>query len=229
MAIRSSPIVEATIARAIPTKIERWTSIDPSEGRRGQIGRAAWRITVDRDLVESAQRGDREAFAILVRTHGDRLFGIARRILRDLDLADEAVQRTFVKIWRELPSLREADRFEAWLTRILTRECYELARADRRRTVRLVSLDAAEDPTETDATERFAQRDLLERAFRRLPPDQRAILVLRHHIGMEPTEIAASLGIPAGTVRSRLHYAHRELRAALEADARLATAQGRSA
>jgi RNA polymerase sigma-70 factor (ECF subfamily) len=184
---------------------------------------------VDHDLVESARRGDRDAFAILVRTHGDRLFGIARRILRDVDLADEAVQRTFVKVWQELPSLREADRFEGWLTRILVRHCYELSRADGRRTVRLVSLDVVSESPTPDTSESFARRDQLEAAFRRLPPDQRAILVLRHYIGLEPTEIAATLGVPAGTVRSRLHYAHRELRAAIDADARLEIAGRRPA
>ena len=74
-----------------------------------------------------------------------------------------------------------------------------------------------------------ARRDLLERGFRRLAPEQRAILVLRHYVGLEPSEIAETLGIPAGTVRSRLHYAHREMRAALEADSRLLVAGGRPA
>ena len=184
---------------------------------------------VDHDLVELARDGDRDAFAILVRTHVDRLFGIARRMLRDFDLADDAVQQTMVTVWRELPTLRNADRFEAWTTRILVRTCFEAGRSSRRAAVRLVPLDDANEPAVGDLSETFAQRDQLERAFRRLPPDQRAILVLRHHVGMAPPEIAEVLGVPAGTVRSRLHYAHRELRAALEADARLAVAGGRPA
>jgi RNA polymerase sigma-70 factor, ECF subfamily len=184
---------------------------------------------VDSDLVQLAQRGDRDAFAVLVRTHGDRLFAIARRILRDIDLADDAVQQALVVAWRELPSLREADRFEAWSTRILVRICFELSRTSRRAAVHLVPLDVAIEPMTADAAEAVARRDLLERGFRRLPPEQRAILVLRHFIGLEPAEIAETLGIPPGTVRSRLHYAHREMRAALEADARLTVAQGRPA
>jgi RNA polymerase sigma-70 factor, ECF subfamily len=184
---------------------------------------------VDLDLVQQAQRGDRDAFAVLVRTHGDRLFGVARRILRELDLADDAVQQALVIAWRELPRLREPDRFEAWLTRILVRICYEASRASRRATVHLVSLDGAVEPVSADPAVSIAQRDQLERAFSRLPPEQRAILVLRHYLGLEPTEIAETLGIPAGTARSRLHYAHREMRAALEADARPALAGGRSA
>lgn len=184
---------------------------------------------MDHELVGLARRGDRDAFAALVRTHGDRMFGIARRMLRDFDLADEAVQQTLVKVWRELPNLQDADRFEAWSTRILVRTCFDLSRSSRRATIRLVSLDMASEPATVDSSETFAQRDQLERAFRRLPPDQRAILVLRHYVGMAPPEIADILGIPAGTVRSRLYYAHRELRAALEADARLPAAGGRTA
>jgi RNA polymerase sigma-70 factor (ECF subfamily) len=184
---------------------------------------------VDLDLVQQAQRGDRDAFAILVRNHGDRLFGIARRILRELDPADDAVQQALVMAWRELPRLREPDRFEAWLTRILVRICYEASRASRRASVHLVPLDGTVEPMSADPFVSIAQRDELERAFQRLPAEQRAILVLRHYLGLEPTEIADTLGIPAGTARSRLHYAHREMRAALEADARPAMAGGRSA
>jgi RNA polymerase sigma-70 factor (ECF subfamily) len=184
---------------------------------------------VDRDLVQRAQRGDRDAFAVLVRTYGDRLFGIARRILRDIDLADDAVQQALVVAWRELPSLREVDRFESWSIRILVRICFELARASRQAAVHLVQLDVAVEPFISDETEAVVRRDLLERGFRRLPPEQRALLVLRHYLGLEPAEIAEALGIPAGTVRSRLHYAHREMRAALEADARLTVAEGRPA
>ena len=179
--------------------------------------------------MQLAQRGDRDAFAVLVRTHGDRLFGIARRILRDIDLADDAVQRALVVAWRELPSLREADGSRSWSTRILVRICFELSHAKRRAAVHLVPLDVAIEPMTADAAEAVARRDLLERGFRRLAPEQRAILVLRHYVGLEPSEIAETLGIPAGTVRSRLHYAHREMRAALEADSRLLVAGGRPA
>ncbi len=184
---------------------------------------------VDRDLVQQAQRGDRDAFAILVRTHGDRMFGVARRILRQIDLADDAVQQALVIAWRELPRLREPDRFEAWLTRILVRVCYETSRASRLTSIHVVPLELAAEPVSADPAVSIAQRDQLERAFDRLPPEQRAILVLRHYLGLEPTEIAETLGIPAGTARSRLHYAHREMRAALEADARPAMVGGHSA
>ena len=180
---------------------------------------------VDRDLVEQAQRGDREAFEVLARTHGDRLFAIAQRILRDLDLAEDAVQQTLVIAWRELPSLRDPGRFEAWLHRLLVNACYGEAR--RRRVwssnVRELPVDG---PAALDDTASVAARDEVERGFRRLSPEQRALLVLHHYLGFAPTEIAETLGIPAGTARSRLHYAHRAMRAALEADARSGARMG---
>jgi RNA polymerase sigma-70 factor, ECF subfamily len=185
--------------------------------------------SVDLDLVQQAQRGDQDAFAVLVRRHGDRLFGVARRILRESDMADDAVQQALVIAWRELPRLREPERFEGWLTRILVRLCYEASRASRRTSVRVVPLDMTMEPWAPDTLASVADRDQLERAFHRLSPEQRAILVLRHYLGLEPTEIARTLGVPAGTVRSRLHHAHREMRAAIEADARLAMVGGRIA
>jgi len=181
---------------------------------------------VDLDLVEQAQRGDREAFGILARTRADRLYAIGQRILRDVGLAEDAMQQALVIAWRELPSLRDPARFDAWLTRVLVNACY--AEARRRRTwsanVRVLPIDG---PADGDVLEGIADRDQLERGFRRLPPEQRALLVLHHYLGLSPTEMAETLGIPSGTARSRLHYAHRAMRAALEADARpAAVAEG---
>ena len=182
------------------------------------------RWDVDRDLVEHAQRGDREAFAILARTHGDRLIGLAQRILRDLGRAEDAVQQTLVIAWRELPRLRDPDRFEVWLNRTLVHACYAEARRARawNSRIRVVTIE----PSVPDTSRALADRDQLERGFRRLPPEQRAILVLRHYLGLEPAEIAETLGIKEGTARSRLHYAHRAMRAALEADERSVAVAG---
>jgi RNA polymerase sigma-70 factor (ECF subfamily) len=179
---------------------------------------------MDGDLVEQAQHGDREAFAVLARSRGDRLYAIAQRILRDVHRAEDAVQQTLVIAWRELPRLRDPDRFDAWIHRLLVRACYADLRATASWNATIRLLDA--DPAEADASISIADRDELERGFRRLPPEQRAILVLRHYIGLEPVEIADMLGIPVGTARSRLHYAHRAMRAALEADARNVLATG---
>ena len=183
---------------------------------------------MDHDLVEQAQRGDREAFAILARSHGDRLMAIAQRILRDVGRAEDAVQQTLVIAWRELPSLRDPDRFDAWLQRLLVNASYAEARRSQAwvANVRVLPVDGPAGP---DDLLTVADRDLLDRGFRRLPPEQRAILVLHHYVGYAPSEIAETLGIPPGTARSRLHHAHRAMRAALEADARTAVKEGRPA
>lgn len=174
---------------------------------------------MDRDLIEQAQHGDRDAFAILARTHGDRLIAIAQRILRDLGRAEDAVQQTLVIAWRELPSLRDPDRFDAWLQRLLVNASYAEARRWQtwNANIRLLPLDGPAGPDESLPID---DRDRLERGFRRLPPDQRAMLVFTHYLGLTPIEIAERLGIPVGTARSRLHYAHRAMRAAIEADER---------
>jgi len=177
---------------------------------------------VDRDLVEQAQRGDRDAFAILARTHADRLMAIAYRILRDVGRAEDAVQQTLVIAWRELHGLRDPDRFEPWLQRLLVHASYAEARRWRAWNANVRVLPADEPPGPDDRMS-VHDRDLLERGFRRLPPEQRAILVFTHYLGLTPTEIAERLGIPVGTARSRLHYAHRAMRAAIEADERPTT------
>jgi RNA polymerase sigma-70 factor (ECF subfamily) len=170
-------------------------------------------------LVEQARSGDEEAFASLARAAGDRLLAIAFRILRDLGLAEDAVQQTLVIAWRELPSLRDLERFEAWLHRLLVNACYAEARRGRRwaANVRVLPVDG---PTVPDTAVAVALRDQLERAFRRLPPEQRAVFVFHHYLGLTLPEIADQLGVPLGTVKSRLHYASNTLRAAIEADLR---------
>jgi RNA polymerase sigma-70 factor (ECF subfamily) len=182
---------------------------------------------LDRDLVEQAQQGDREAFAVLARSHIDRLMAIAQRILRDIDLAQDALQQTLVIAWQQLPSLRDPDRFDAWLQRLLVNASYAEARRSRawNANVRLLPVDGSVGGDETLSLD---DRDRLERGFRRLPPDQRAILVFTHYLGLAPPEIAERLGIPVGTANSRLHYAHLAMRAAIEADERpVAVAEGR--
>jgi RNA polymerase sigma-70 factor (ECF subfamily) len=175
---------------------------------------------VDRDLVEAARRGDREAYADLIRPRADRLFALAQRILRHVDRTEDAVQDALVIAWRDLPGLRDPDRFDPWLHRLVVRSCVREATRERRLVANLRVLPL-EHPAGPDEYVSLADRDQLERGFRRLDPEQRAILVLRHYAGFEPTEIAEIMGIPAGTARSRLHHAHRAMRAALDADARV--------
>jgi RNA polymerase sigma-70 factor (ECF subfamily) len=177
-------------------------------------------------LVERARAGDEEAFASLARGVGDRLLAIAYRILRDLGLAEDAVQQTLVLAWRELPALRDVERFDAWLRRLLVNACYRQARNRRRwaTNVRAIPLD---EPSRSDDYRAVVERDQLERGFRRLPPEQRAVFVFHHYLGLTLAEIAEELGVPLGTVKSRLHYATNTLRAGLEADLRLPTDSSR--
>jgi RNA polymerase sigma-70 factor, ECF subfamily len=174
---------------------------------------------MDRAIIEQAARGDRDAFGVLARIHGDRLFAIALRILHDSGRSEDAVQQALVQAWHELPRLRDPNRFEPWLHRILINACFEEGRRTRAWSshIRVLPIDGPAGP---DETRHLADRDEIDRGFRRLPPEQRAILVLHHYLGLTPTEIAETLGVPVGTARSRLHYAHRAMRAALDADAR---------
>jgi RNA polymerase sigma-70 factor (ECF subfamily) len=180
------------------------------------------------DLVIRARDGNRDAFAALVHATSDRLYAIATRILRDGDLAEDALQGALVTAWRQLPTLRDPARFEAWARRLLVHSCY--AEARRRRTwtanVRVLPVDG---PVGPDGLISVVERDALDRAFRRVSIEHRAVFVLHHHLGLSRIEIAETLGIPAGTARSRLHYATRLLRAAIEADAAPVVTEGRMA
>jgi RNA polymerase sigma factor (sigma-70 family) len=183
---------------------------------------------VDRDLVEQARRGDREAFTVLVHQVSDALFAVAYRILRDSGRAEDALQNALVIAWRRLPHLRDADRFEAWIHRILVHACYDESQRGRQWTARIRVLPV-DGPTTADQSASIADRDELERAFRRLPIDQRAVFVLHHYLGLRLVEIAELLEIPTGTARSRLHYATRGLRDALTAEPEPAVQGGRLA
>ena len=172
-----------------------------------------------RELVVLAQHGDEEAFASLAVAVGNRLHAVAHRILRDADLADDATQQALLSIWRDLPQLREPGRFEAWAYRVVIRACYTEGRKTRRWAPNLRVLHP-DEPDHDDRIGTVADRDQLERAFRRLSVEHRAVVVLHHYLDLPLEEVAETLGVPPGTVRSRLFYAMRALRAALDADAR---------
>jgi RNA polymerase sigma-70 factor, ECF subfamily len=172
-----------------------------------------------RSIVDQARHGDEEAFAALVREVGDRCIFIAHRILRDASLAEDAVQVALVQVWRELPTLRDPDRFEAWLHRILVNACYAEARRGQRFAAEVVLLETDARAAADDLLT-VHDRDQLDRGFRRLPPEQRAVLVFHYALGLTVPEVADHLGIPLGTAKSRLSYATGAIRAALEADAR---------
>src|SRR4051812_32028893 len=158
------------------------------------------------ELVARAMRGDREAFTSLAGARADHCYALAYRILRDPHRAQDATQQALLGAWRDLPTLRDPSRFDAWLHLLVVNACYVEARGERRwaARVRLISKDPALEP---DVARTVPARDELERASRRLTPEQRAVVVLHPHLGYPLTEIAATLGIPAGTARSRLHHA----------------------
>lgn len=170
-------------------------------------------------LVRQAQRGDAGAFDSLARLVGDRCLAIAVRILRDVHLAEDAVQGALITAWRELRTLRDPARFEPWLHRILTNACYAEARRRTRWSegLKVLPVGASSGPDEYLTVD---DRDLLERAFRRLTVEQRAVLVFHHYLGLSISEVADRIDIPVGTAKSRLHLATRALRASIEADAR---------
>jgi RNA polymerase sigma-70 factor (ECF subfamily) len=181
-------------------------------------------VEVHAGLVRRAQQGDQQAFEVLAAGVIDSLHSIAALILHDPTLADDAVQETLVRVWRDLPRLRDAERFEGWLHSILSHSCLDLLRRERR-TVRTDPLP----PTLADhhrVDVEIANRDAVDRALRRLTVQHRAVLVLRHYVGYSSREVANVLKLPLGTVKSRLHYAERAMHAAVDADARMVPVRG---
>ena len=179
-----------------------------------------------RELIGRAGHGDHEAFEAVIRAGAGRLYAIAYRILRDADLADDALQETLVKIWDDLPTLRDPDSFDAWTYRITCRTCYRVAKRERRGS--LGSLVEPRSSTTPSFEAEVADHDEMERGFRRLSAEHRAVLVLHYYLGLTLSEISETLQVAPGTVGSRLHYATRSLRAALESEARSTEAWERS-
>jgi RNA polymerase sigma-70 factor (ECF subfamily) len=174
---------------------------------------------MDTELVIRAQHGDKGAYALVATDIGDRFLAVSRRILRDFDLAEDATQQALLAIWQDLPQLRDPARFEAWSYRLLVRACYAEGRKERRwaPSLRLLPID---EPVADDDISAVVVRDELERGFRRLSIDHRAVVVMHHYLDLPLDRVAEILGIPVGTAHSRLHHAMRGLRAALDADTR---------
>lgn len=176
---------------------------------------------MDVDLVVRAQQGDRASYTAIARAIGGRFLGLARRILRDVDLAEDATQQALLAMWQDLPQLRDPSRFEAWSYRLLVRACQAEGWRERRwaANVRLLPVDDRLD----DPAGSIVDRDQLERAFRQLSLEHRTVIVLHHYLDLPLDRVAEICGIPAGTAHSRLHHGMRALRSAVEADLRQAT------
>ena len=168
-----------------------------------------------RQLVERAGRGDHDAFAVLIGAAIARLDGAARLILRDSELARDAVQEALVRAWRDLPALRDPERFDAWLHRLTVHACLDTARRRRRRPIE-VELTPASGSATPDLASAVVDRELLDRALRLLEPEWRAVIVLHYYCGMPLPEVAGTLGIPLGTAKSRLSRSLSLMRSSIE-------------
>ncbi len=168
-----------------------------------------------RGLVDRARQGDHDAFAELARGAVTRLDGAARLILRDPELARDAVQEALIRAWRDLPGLRDPERFDAWLHRLTVNACLDQVRRRRRRPIE-VELSPIDMPTPSDLAGSLADRELVDSAMRRLDERDRAVIVLHYFLGMPLSDVAASLQIPIGTVKTRLHRALEAMRADVE-------------
>ena len=179
-----------------------------------------------RELVIRAREGDRDAFSELAARSIGKITAVARMILRDEYAAQDAVQDAFIEAWRSLPGLREPDKFEAWLRRLLVRACFKRVRRTRRVDAVEIRLTPDAEPPITGRERDLDLRDQLERGLARIPADQRAVVVLVYYLDLPLADAAQALGIPIGTTKSRLNRAMSALRAALEADDRQTAAIG---
>jgi len=170
-----------------------------------------------RDLVERAKRGDHDAFATLAGDAIARLDAAARLILRDPELARDGVQDGYLRAWRTLPALRDPDRFDAWLRRLIVHSCIDIMRRRRHRAIE-VDLTPIDVAGGGDFTSTIVDRDLMEEALRHLDPEWRAVVVMHYFLGMPLPEVARALGIPLGTAKSRLHRSILAMRIAVDAD-----------
>jgi RNA polymerase sigma factor (sigma-70 family) len=170
-----------------------------------------------RDLVERAKRGDHDAFATLAGDAIARLDAAARLILRDPELARDGVQDGYLRAWRTLPALRDPDRFDAWLRRLIVHSCIDIMRRRRHRAIE-VDLTPIDVAGGGDFTSTIVDRDLVEEALRHLDPEWRAVVVMHYFLGMPLPEVATALGIPLGTAKSRLHRSIHAMRIAVGTD-----------
>lgn len=167
------------------------------------------------ELITQAQQGDRRAFGQLVRRHREGVVNVVYRMCGDANLAEDAAQEAFIRAWQRLSSYRPRSPFRNWVYRIATNVALDALRRERD----MVDIDAlvlANSDNGPQAVVEGAERgEWVRQAVLGLPPASRAVLVLREYEGLSYREIADTVGIPIGTVMSRLNYARSLLREAL--------------
>ena len=186
------------------------------------------RVASNRELVEQARRGDREAFSTLVAGSVRRLVGTAGLILRDASGGEDAAQEALIRAWRDLPTLRDVDRFDGWLYRLLVHSCQDQLRRSRRE-IPTEELLSTQGSAAEDAAGALADRDEIDRGLSRLSREHRTVVVLRYYGGLTDREVGEAIGAPIGTVKSRINRALDMMRAELAADARGARSEERLA
>lgn len=183
-------------------------------------------VARDEELLNLAAAGDADAFDALLAPRLDRLFRMAVAITRSEPDARDATQDACVLAWRELPRLRDHDRFDAWLSQILVNSCRMLLRSNRRGMIREISMDdplrpaTRTQPAVAAEVDRFGETQAIQAAFQRLDPDARSLLVLHYVEGRPLAEIATVMGSPVGTIKWRLSNARAALEKALKVERR---------
>lgn len=172
-------------------------------------------VEIELELIASAKQGDRQAFGELVRRHREGVINVVYRMCGDANLAEDAAQEAFIRAWRHLPGYRPRSPFRNWVYRIATNAALDVLRRERE-TVDIDALPLASSDAGPEATVEGRERgERVRQAVLELPPASRAALVLREYEGLSYQEIADALGVPIGTVMSRLSYARKRLREAL--------------
>ena len=171
-----------------------------------------------RALIELAQRGDHDAFATLIDPALAQLDAAARLILRDRELARDAVQEALIRAWRDARGLRDPERFNAWLYRLTVNACLDIARRRRRRVME-VTIESLQLPGKVDLAGDLARRETVDEALGTLDPGHRAVVALYYLLDLPLREVAEALGIPLGTVKSRLHHSLETMRSSVVRDA----------
>jgi RNA polymerase sigma-70 factor (ECF subfamily) len=171
-------------------------------------------MTARHELVIQARSGSDGAFMGLVELETPDAYRLTLSILRHSHDAEDALQEAFVRAWRELPDLRDCERWQAWFRRIVVSAAIDTGR--RKNSHRFVPLGFHEPPPDDDASDSFADRDEVVRAMGSLDTKDRALLALRFGHDLELPDVAAALGIPLGTAKSRLHRALARMRKELE-------------